>query len=49
MDTYGHLFPGADREAASHMDKIFAESAKEETPARTVASKVVEIRKKVSG
>jgi len=24
MDTYGHLFPGADKEAANHMDTIFS-------------------------
>ena len=48
MDTYGHLFPGADREAASHMDAIFSSAQKAESPAADPAKKVLVMRKKKS-
>jgi integrase len=39
MDTYGHLFPGADKEASNHMDTILsAGNGEMNTPAPTRSS-----------
>lgn len=46
MDTYGHLFPGADREAASHIDAIFQHKAQSNETRTGEDEKVVEIAKR---
>ncbi len=51
MDTYGHLFPGSDRESAEAMDKLFgAPSEKQkqgiDKPQGKPETKVVQMRKR---
>jgi len=46
MDTYGHLFPAADREAANHIDAIFQRGAQSNEARTGEDEKVVEIPKR---